>query len=186
MGFKDSEITKCSQISLKGSAGIKKDVFLGYIDKNLFIQSENGKYYSRKQVFYVLRDGFDIPNILGQPFLTEAEVSLKYSKENLRVLAVLKNDAQEYDSIYLRIAKQKALDDTVNYCQIQPGDTAVTFYLENINVNKLGECSLKSYQLEFLPVDFGAFKDHLLTDQGVFSEQSDELITLPLREPAKC
>ena len=127
MGFKDSEITKCSQISLKGSAGVKKDVFLGYIEKNLFIQSENGRYYSRKQVFYVLRDNFDIPNILGQPFLSDCEVSLKYSKENLRVLAVLKNDAQEYDSVYLRIAKQKAIN-TVNYCQIQPGDTSATFY----------------------------------------------------------
>ena len=64
-------------------------------------------------------------------------------------------------------------------------NTSATFYLENINVNELGQCSLKSDQLEFLPVDFGAFRNHLVTDQGVFSEQSDEIITLPLKVPAK-
>ena len=34
-------------------------------------------------------------------------------------------------------------------------------------------------------MDFGAFKNHLATDQGVFSELSDEIVTLPLKAPAK-
>ena len=51
MGFKDSDITKCGQIALKGSAGVKRDIFLGFIEKNLYIQSESGKYYSKKTSF---------------------------------------------------------------------------------------------------------------------------------------
>ena len=43
---------------------------------------------------------------------------------------------------------------------------------------------MKSDELEFLPVDFGALKTHLVTDQGVFSELSDEMFALPLKTPA--
>ena len=84
MDFKESDVTKCGQISLKGSAGLRRDTFLGYIDKSLYIQAEDGKYYSRKQVFYILRENLEIPNILGQPLLSSSEVNLKYSKDALR------------------------------------------------------------------------------------------------------
>ena len=81
MDFKDSDLTKCGQISLKGSSGLRKDTFMGYIEKKIYIQAEDGKYYSRKQVFYVLKENLEIPNILGQPFLFSCEVDLKYSKD---------------------------------------------------------------------------------------------------------
>ena len=168
MGFRDSDITKCGQIALKGSAGLRRDTFLGFVEKNLHIQSEDGKYYNKKQVFYVLRENLDIPNILGQPFLSSCEVSLKYSKEDLRVLAIMKNKAKQDESIYLRVAKQKAIS-TVNHFEIQPGDTSATFYLENVNINELGECNIKCDELEFLPVDFGSLKNHLVTEQGVLA-----------------
>ena len=184
MDFKDSDVTKCGQISLKGSAGLRKDTFLGFIEKNLYIQAEDGKYYNTKQVFYILRENLEIPNILGQPFLSSNEVHLKYSKEALRVWATMKNETKKDESVYLRIAKQKSIS-TLNHLEIQPGDTSATFYLENVNISDLGECNVKCDKLEFLPVDFGSLKNHLVTNQGIFSPLSDEMFALPLKTPAK-
>ena len=109
MDFKESDVIKCGQISLKGSAGLRRDTFLGYIDKKIYIQAEDGKYYNSKQVFYVLRENLEIPNILGQPFLFSCEVNLKYSKDALRVPAIMRNETKKDESIYLRIAKQKSI-----------------------------------------------------------------------------
>ena len=126
MDFKDSEVIKCGKISLQGSAGLRENTFLGYIDKNIYIQAEDGKFYNSKQVFYVLRENLEIPNILGQPFLSSCEVNLKYSKVALRVPAIMKNKDKKDESIYLRIAKQKSIS-TLNHLEIQPGDTSATW-----------------------------------------------------------
>merc|ERR1712215_609254 len=104
------------------------------IDKNIYIQAEDGKFYNSKQVFYVLRENLEIPNILGQPFLSSCEVNLKYSKDTLRVPAVMKNKDKKDESIYLRIAKQKSIS-TLNHLEIQPGDTSATFYLKDVNIS---------------------------------------------------
>ena len=184
MDFKDSEVIKCGKISLQGSAGLRENTFLGYIDKNIYIQAEDGKFYNSKQVFYVLRENLEIPNILGQPFLSSCEVNLKYSKVDLRVPAIMKNKDKKDESIYLRIAKQKSIS-TLNHLEIQPGDTSATFYLKDVNISELGECKVKCDKLEFLPVDFGSLKNHLVTNQGIFSELSDETFALPLKTPAK-
>ena len=184
MKFNDSDIIKCGEISLKGSSGLKKDTFLGYINKNLYLQAENGKYFNKKQIFYILKENIDIPNILGQPFLSNCSINMQYSKNNLKISASMNNTSKMEEVIYLKLAKQESIN-TCNFAAVQPGDTFATFYLKNSNINSLGECKIKSNKLDFLPVDFGALGNYLVTDQGIFSQISDDIISLPLATPAK-
>ena len=134
MKFNDSDIVKCGEISLKGSSGLRKNTFLGYISKKLYLQTENGKYFSKKQIFYILKEDIDIPNILGQPFLADCSVDMQYSKTSLRISATMYNESKMEEVIYLKQAKQETVN-TCNFAAVQPGDTFATFYLENSNIN---------------------------------------------------
>ena len=126
----------------------------------------------------------DIPNILGQPFLSNCSINMQYSQNNLRIAATMHNASKMEEIIYLKLAKQESIN-TCSFAAVQPGDTCATFYLKNSNINSLGECQIKSNKLDFLPVDFGALGNYLVTDQGIFSQISDDIISLPLATPAK-
>ena len=76
MGFKDSNLTKCGPITLKGSAGSLDNSFLGYFTSYIFLQGTDNSFYHIQQTFYLINPNLKIPNILGQPFLLESNCNL--------------------------------------------------------------------------------------------------------------
>ena len=67
MGFKDSNLTKCGQITLKGSAGSLENSFLGHFTSYIFLQGTDSNFYNIQQTFYVINPNLKIPNILSHP-----------------------------------------------------------------------------------------------------------------------
>ena len=86
MGFKDSNLTKCGPITLKGSAGSLDNSFLGHFTSYIFLQGTDNNFYHIQQTFYVTNPSLKIPNILGQPFLLSTNCGLKYNQKNQSII----------------------------------------------------------------------------------------------------
>ena len=81
--------------------------------------------------------------------MADCSVDMQYSKTSLKISATMCNESKMEEVIYLKQAKQETVN-TCNFAAVQPGDTFATFYLENSNINSLGECTIKSNKLNFV------------------------------------
>ena len=140
---------------------------MGYLVTNLYLQDIKGEYYKKKQLFYVLREDVNIPNILWQPFLTECKFNLNYQQNSLKISATMADDKNEDKPIYLKVISEETVLMS-NISDICPGDQVASFYLKNEqSISNLGECKVQCDQLALPNLDFSGMQQNIVAKTKV-------------------
>ena len=148
MGFKDSNLTKCGPITLKGSAGSLDNSFLGSFTSYIFLQGTDNNFYHIQQTFYVINPNLKIPNILGQPFLMSSNCGLKYNQEKQAVVISVQMHNMKYKLQKIHLLNIQTENLVLANCSVvRQGDQSALFYLKNnSDINLIVECTLAQTQ----------------------------------------